>query len=362
MAKNVLVLVQSYPKGERKDLMYVHTRNLYYKEHGIDLTVLNFSTSDEYKYEGIQVIPRSKFENNPTRYDVFIAHAPNVRNHYMFLRKWGGYCNRLIFFFHGHEVLRLSRDYPKDYSYIKSSATLPMTFQDLYDTFKFSIYHHYYKKIAYKSDFVFVSEWMRKRFFNYLNLTEKDLLGHTHVISNSVGSVFEVNDYQPSSKPQFDFITIRGNLDGSKYCIDLLVELARKNPLLNFLLVGRGQFFNHTEKPDNITWLNKQLSHNEMIKLINNCSCALMLTRTDAQGVMACELATFGIPTIVSDIEICRDVFSCYSNVSFLTNDVEHADLYLAYKSLICKPDLHSDYKHYLKKDTMEKEVELIQR
>ena len=34
-----------------------------------------------------------------------------------------------------------------------------------------------------------------------------------------------------------------------------------------------------------------------------------MPTRADAQGVMACEMATFGIPLITSNIDVCKEVF-----------------------------------------------------
>lgn len=41
----VLVLAQDYPNNNGGvTLMYIHTRNIFYKNHGIDVDVLNFKT------------------------------------------------------------------------------------------------------------------------------------------------------------------------------------------------------------------------------------------------------------------------------------------------------------------------------
>ena len=46
-----------------------------------------------------------------------------------------------------------------------------------------------------------------------------------------------------------------------------------------------------------------------------------MLTRRDTQGVMSCELVTYGIPLITSDLPICHEIFDGVINVSFVNND-----------------------------------------
>ena len=52
--KNILVLVQNYPNNEGGvALMYVHVRNKYYIQHNIDVTVLNFSSHNDYIIENI---------------------------------------------------------------------------------------------------------------------------------------------------------------------------------------------------------------------------------------------------------------------------------------------------------------------
>ena len=75
------------------------------------------------------------------------------------------------------------------------------------------------------------------------------------------------------------------------------------------------EYFDIYEKAKNIEWLDKTCNHNEIIKLLNEAKCALMPTRTDAQGLMACEMATFGIPLITSDIPVCHEIFDEFKNV-----------------------------------------------
>jgi len=54
--KSVLVLSADYPDTTgRVPLMYVHTRNKYYIQHNIDVTVLNFHTDYNYVLDGIKV-------------------------------------------------------------------------------------------------------------------------------------------------------------------------------------------------------------------------------------------------------------------------------------------------------------------
>lgn len=43
-----------------------------------------------------------------------------------------------------------------------------------------------------------------------------------------------------------------------------------------------------------------------------------MPTRCDAQGVMVCEMATYGIPVISTNIDVNQEILSSYSNVILL--------------------------------------------
>lgn len=251
----VLVLAADYPDNKgHVALMYIHSRNVYYSVHGIDVTVINFSVSEKYYIDGIKVIPLSDYDKSAETYPVLICHAANLRNHYRFLRKYGDRFPKFIFFFHGHEVLKVRETYSTPYSYMKTRGITDSFVQDFYDAYKLSVWRHYYTKVKDKSILIFVSGWMRDRFEHYVKL-DVEMFDH-YIIPNNVGKIFEERSYAPDVPKKYDFITIRNNLDGSKYCIDIVNNLAKENPDITFCVVGKGTYFEHNEKADNITWLN----------------------------------------------------------------------------------------------------------
>ena len=323
----VLVLVTDYPGEGRKEAhRFVHVRNLHYQTQGIGVTVLNFSAKADYSYEGIRVITMDTFKNEKCGYDLLIAHQANVRKHYLFLRKYGDKFPHFILFFHGHEVLRFSKTYPKPYDYV-SSSKLKAAARDCYDLFKLSVWHSYIPKIIHKSTLVFVSQWMLDEFLKATGLHLEDLKGNYDIIYNCVGLPFQENRFDHATPKTYDFVTIRSNLDGSTYCIDIVNELAKSNPKSKFLVVGKGKFFDHREKAPNLTWENRTLNHWEIIETLQTARCALMPTKTDSQGLMTCEMATFCMPVITSDIPVCHQVLSSFENVALISNQNTNIDL-----------------------------------
>lgn len=325
----LLVLVADYPKPDDYiSMMFVHVRNQYYVKHNIDVTVLNFKANENYIVDNIPVITLQEYLRNRTekKYDILVCHAPNIRNHYRFLKKNERYFPKIVFFFHGHEVLKINSVYPKPYPYKKKSF-IKNIFQDIYDDLKLKLWRGYFKKLTYKSHFVFVSKWLYKEFLRWTKINDSVINGKYSIIHNSVGKVFEEKHYEPKIVKQYDFISIRGNLDGSKYCVDIINELAMNNPDLRFLIIGRGEFFDHFKKAKNVTWIDKVLKHEEMIKFLNQSKCGLLLTRQDTQGVMTCEMATFGLPVITSDIAVCHEILDDFDNVELINNDNTNIDL-----------------------------------
>ena len=251
----------------------------------------------------------------------------------------------MVFFYHGHEVLKLNEIYPEPYEYTKKASLFRRKFQDVYDAFKLSIWHRYLPKVADKSDFIFVSNWFYHEFKRYVKLTKADLKNHVHIINNSVGELFEKNSYEPvklnrvaSDSQQdiavYDFITIKNNMDNSKYGIDLIDGLARKYSQYSFLIVGKGEFYKVHDVPKNVTWLDMTLTHKDMANYINLSRCGLLLTREDTQGVMTCELAVYGIPVITSKISVCQEICAGFDNVKLVENDVDKIDLPQVYEKL----------------------------
>lgn len=325
---------------------------------GIQLEVLNFKAKEDYVIDGVKVITLDTYKKSKLKsYDILISHAPNLKNHYKFLKKYGKNFKKYLFFFHGHEVLKINKDYSKPYNYMKKKWTL---LQNVYDFIKLKIWHNYFIKNNKKSYYIFVSNWMKEMFFKNTKIKEEQLEGHYYITYNSIGKDFEENNYDVSKEKLYDFVTIRGNLDGSKYCVDIVNDLAKQNPQLKFLVIGKGKYFNIYEKADNIKWLNKHCNHSEIIEILNTAKCALMPTRTDAQGLMMCEMATFGIPLITSNIPVCYEVFKSFCNVEFIDNDnIKNENIIEKYNNILNKNDNKKNRKYFLE-ENCNYEVNLI--
>lgn len=353
----VLVLATDYPNNDGGvTLMYIHTRNKVYLQNDIDVTVLNFNAMNNYIYEGIRVITLGEYKSSDEKYDILISHAPNLRNHYKFLKKYGESFPRFIFFFHGHEVLKIRDTYSIPFDYAKNREFNTSFLQDIYDAFKLHVWRSYYPSVYNKSQFIFVSGWMKDKFKKYVKIdTPKE---KTYVIPNSVGTIFEQTDYDVNSDKIYDFITIRNNLDGSKYCIDVVNRIASENPDYKFLVIGKGRYFEYYDKAENIEWLNIALTHEEIPNVLNKSKCALMPTRLDAQGVMMCEMATFGMPLITSDIDICREISNIFGNVMMISNDA-FVDL-SQFRNQIDELSKMPKNSYLFEKNTVGKEVQII--
>ena len=353
--RKILVLVADYPSDKSVALMYVHTRNKAYSVAGHEVVVLNFKTTMDYVYEGIRVISLRTYQSENKNYDILLLHAANIRNHYLFLKKYSDRFNRLIFFYHGHEVLRINVAYPKPYPYVKKSA-LRDVIQNVYDSFKLCLWRHYLPKLKEKTDYVFVSQWMKEEFFKNTRISPKSLEKRCHITYNSVGASFEKGQYDQDKPKEFDFITIRSFMDGSKYCIDLVNAWAKNTPEAKFLVVGRGEYFMHDPKAKNITWMNQTMNHEQMLSYLDKSKFALMPTRTDAQGLMMCEMAAYGIPVITSDIPVCHEVFDGFGNAAYIENRKDISLVDFMHKQSMCQKD-----DRFFLQNTIRRELDLFE-
>ena len=358
-APKVLVATADYPNNQGSiAMMFVHTRNKYYLSQGIDVTVLNFAAKQEEVVDGIPVISLESYKKNQSHYDILICHAPNLRNHFLFLKKFGKCFDSFMFFFHGHEVMRINQAYSEPYPYVKPSR-IKLFLQDIYDTIKLTVWRRFYPKVAKKSLFVFVSHWMLDEFVKWTRIPLHKIQKNVRITYNCIGKAFEDAEFDCSTSKEYDFFTIRGNLDGSKYAIDIVNRLAKNNPKLTFLVVGRGQYFHHDPKADNIIWKNQTMTHDEIIACANASRCALMPTRTDAQGLMACELASLGMPLITSNIDVCHEVFEDFPNISYISNETPKIDL-AEYLTDLEKNEPYSKNTKYYNRNTSQVEIEMI--
>lgn len=352
----VLVLVAGYatPDGG-KSMFFVHTRSLRYVAAGIETVVLSFSAKTDYVIDGIEVISYKSFKEYDKNFDILILHAPNLRNHFRFLVRYGNIFKKKVFIFHGHEILHVSKYYPKPYDFIKTSKIKKIG-RNIYDNIKLRIWNRYFTSHINEQKLIFVSHWLFEQFVKEVRIDEKLLEGHYCIINNSIGSFFEENTYVPF-KIDYDFITIRSALDRSEYCIDLLTETANRYPSYRFCLIGSGEFFDHYEKPKNITWIKGVLNHDLLAESINHSKFALMLIREDTQGVMSCELATYGIPLITSNIPVTHEIFSECNSVAFVSND--KPDLEKAIEELSDK-HVFKKFDKYYASNTVEKEIAFL--
>ena len=355
----VLVLATDYPRPDGwVKLMYIHMRNIFYAKNGIDVCVLNFSARKGYKMDGISVVTLEEYKASGQEYEILVSHAPNIRNHYRFLKKYQHRFGKIIFVFHGHEVLRIGKVYPKPFAFAARSSFFARIARDAYDVSKLFMWKRYFPKLAEKSHFVFVSQWMQEHFFTYTGIQPEKLLGNTSVINNSVGAFWETAVYNPDEAKEYDFITIRSSLDDAKYCVDLVNMWAKCNPQYRFLLIGRGSFFSHVEKAENLVWENTTLYHAQMMDYLNSARCALMPTRQDTQGLMSCEMASIGMPLITSDITVCREILDVFPNVSLIQN-AEEVDLQSVLKDLAAGLPYDINERYHVK-NTVAQEIALF--
>lgn len=355
----ILCLVEDYPSCTNQyPMAFVHARNLVYVENSIDVEVLSFSSKKAYIYEEIKVITEQEAEKHMEKYDIIISHAVNLKNHVRFLLKNIFDVKKIMFFFHGHEIMAINKEYPKPFEFMKPNF-YNYIFRSVYDKFKLKALKYIFFYLSrYKTvKFIFVSNWMQNIFEKNIGLKNID----KYVINNNINYHFANKKYNVKEKKDADFITIRP-LDQSKYCIDLVVKLAQKYPQFKFDVYGSGMYFNHNYKPENIKLESKYFSSKELTLLLSKYKCALMPTRLDAQGVMVCEMASFGIPIITSDIEICREMLYEFPNIGFLNNNcVEQFDLELFFNSIIFDNKYVENNKFSLE-NTVNREIQLIQK
>lgn len=323
----VLVACADYPSENSRALQFVHVRNKYYIKAGIDVTVLNFACSNSYEFEGVNVVSLKEFEHDSKIFDILICHAPNLRNHYKFIRKESKNFKKIIFFFHGHEIVKINDAYPRPYAF-KNRGVIKYMAQNAYDCLKLYVWKKYFGNEMNDCLLVFVSNSLKDDFFYYTK-SRKDLLEKKcNVIYNSVGEVFEKECYNEQTEKEYDFITIRSDIDNSVYCIDLVTRIAKLNPEKKFLLIGKGEYFEHNRQPENLIHINRSLKQEDLLKYIDASYYALMPTRRDSQGVMACELATYGISLVTSDLKVCKEVFEGFENVQiFSDEEIVNVDL-----------------------------------
>jgi glycosyltransferase involved in cell wall biosynthesis len=315
----LLIISQTYPsKNEIYQNAYVHTRSLYYKKVGHSVDVISFAASKQYSQDDIPVYPESGFKtlvaNN--KYDAVVFHAPNLRNHIRFFITHLAVLPKVFFVFHGFEILRTSKYYPEPFAFKKESK-FNRLLVDYYDVVKCFLMKLLIKKYGgEKLKLIFVSQYLSSLFEENVKIPFVEFKEYSEVIHNPVHPVFLENKYDEINREKL-CITIR-SFDKSVYAIDKVMEIAENNPDYTFHIYGKGEYFKHNKKPKNVMIFDGFLTPEELVKTINKYRFAIMLSHHDSQGVMATEMAYFGIPLIASNIPAAREMFASERGVKLV--------------------------------------------
>ncbi|RZQ54960.1 hypothetical protein C1E23_01360 [Pseudoalteromonas phenolica] len=313
------VLCQDYPtKDNHYAMSYVHSRVRSYKY--LKCVVVSFSAEFCYEIDGVEVITAEFFKKNYldflNEHDRVLSHAPNIKNHLPILNRVNK--AKVVIFLHGHEVLKINNYYPEDYSWVKKGFLGRPFFQNTYDTLKLFLLGRCFNKLMRRNrlKLIFVSTWMKNEFLNNVNINFDLNESNSAIINNASAPEFINKTYNYDCEKAYDAISIRP-FDSPKYAVDQIVKLAHENPTLNFILYGKGKYFDYNIKPKNLTVSEDFLRPEEITDALDKAKIAIMPTRLDAQGVMMCEMATYGIPLVTSDLPICREVLFEFDNVTY---------------------------------------------
>ncbi len=312
----LLVLCSDYPcKDNPYKVAWSHARNVHYLASGLSVHVCNFATLENYEIDGVQVLSKESITDIDDTYDIVVSHSPNLRWHIPLL--WKVKKAKVVLFFHGSESLYIYKDYPKPYYYNKPSIKEFMV-RSVYDYIKMKALHYFINNKFQRVSLVFVSGWMKEMFEK--NVHPLNVKHNVRVINNCLWTDFYSQTYGDPKEYLADFITLR-RFDESKYSIDKVVEFASSNPQYSFHVYGQGDYFKHNEPPKNMTVFYQHIHQKELTALLSRYRYALMPTRFDAQGVMACEISAYGMPLITTDVDIMQEMLAGFENVKFLPLD-----------------------------------------
>lgn len=324
----ILLLCEAYPSPENLYAMsYVHSRAIEYVRAGHVVNVLSFSAGKDYVFEGIQVLA-SKSATKRRDFDVVMAHAPNVRHHLKFLARFAPL--PLALFIHGHEILRVNRYYPRPFVFDRGAAEiLGRMVRTIYDPLKLLLLQQFCRRqiaTARPLGFVFVSDWMQREAMTCNPWIRSSEGWISTIIPNAVNAAFLDTCYEPAPELLADFVCIRP-FDNPKYAVDTVVKWATETPHKQFHIYGNGRYFDHHPPPPNVRIFKRFIAQRDIPALLNRYRACVMPTRLDSQGVMMCEMASYGIPLFTSDTDVTRQMLSGFNNVRFVASGVNAAAL-----------------------------------
>lgn len=320
----ILAVCQGYPSSNSPLTMaFVHSRNVLYQAAGHEVEVLSFGTETSYEWGTIKVFPQSAFDAAKFKsFDSIVFHAPNLRNHLRILKIHPELLPKTVFVIHGTEWIRRWSYYPKVFSFEqKPLKILKRGMGYVYDEIKLRAWKRFLNKNeASGLKIIFVSNWIREQAGKCIGFDFISTKLDVQVVHNPIHPAFLASTFNPTGEKAADFVTLRP-LDDSRHAIDVVCKIAQDNPDKTFHVFGKGSYFKNILAPKNISVFHEMFPQDKLPELLNRYRAALLPTRLDSQGVLMCEMASFGMPTLVSDIPICREMVGNFKNVAFISND-----------------------------------------
>lgn len=315
-------MTETYPSYESKyQMAFIHPRVKGDINAGLDVRIISFRSKIDYIYEAVNVYTIRKGEEllKQEREIILISHSPNLRHHIPFIKKWNKKISNLVVFFHGHESLPLKDYYPRPFKFDKKGS-LNYLVHLLYDPIKLWGLRKFILQRLQKenTELIYVSEWFKNEASKCIGIdyTSNE---HVHVINNGLNQYIREAAYNPAEK-YADFIAVRP-IDRANCAIETIAHFAKNHPECSFHIYGKGNYFKYNSQPANLKLISQFIAPKDMPELFNHYSYAIIPTHQDTQGVMMCEMASHGIPTLVSDMPICHEMLNEYPNVKFLANN-----------------------------------------
>lgn len=372
----LLIVVPNYPNTNSSAYQFVHERvKEYQKKFEVSVFCYNKRLTDDYIFENITVHCGNKEKLKKfildNTFDSYIFHFLNLSNARFILSNLKE--KRVFVWFHGSDSVSYKRRLDKiDFS--KEKLKQPKFL------FKLFIYVLFYKYRIFKIKqlnnrckdltFVFVSNWNKEASSNDLKIKYKKCV----VIPNYVNEK-EFIYKEKTEEQRYNILSIN-NYSSNIYAGDMIRDIIlsfSENKIFNkfnFSIYGTGKHFKEytdcLKKFSNVTINEKNLNHQEIIKLHNENGIFLYPKRGDSQGVSRCEAMASGLVPIASDVEAISE-FSP-KNTSYLVNSID--DFIKAFENIDKNP---KDYlsksingANYIKdicsyQNTIQKEINMLE-
>ena len=371
----ILIITPNYPSLE--NLYYcafAHSRVKEYLKSGLKVQVASISPANWfqtiYNHEGIPVIKGNYADLKALlvrhQYKVIITHFVDENLYPIF----DGYIDNenLIFICHGPEtVFRYLVNVTRPY--FTKKIPYPLQNENM------DIKENWVKKFSQKDnvEWVFVSEWLKEFSENELKIKFKNV----RVINNIINE--ELFPYKEKKEEDRCKILVIRKFDNIiQHSIDQVVltilELSRRDFFsnLNFEIYGDGNFYDELTEPikklENVHLHRTFIPNSQISKIHEKAGILLIPSRHDAHAVAMGEGASSGLVVVGSNVtsnpyfmnEKENHTLADPENYEELANIIER--LYFNPKEFLEISKRLSDEtrKNYCKKNTVQKEVELI--